>query len=122
MSRDAFSQFLNLFYAVDSSMTYLLNVDPFRILNLPFDAQEEVIRSTYHKRLQTERDSEILRQAYDLIRDEKMRKQYLWSSIHSYFLQPPQRQEELDLLEELATEVLFLSDWELEEIDASQSL
>lgn len=106
------------------------DIDAYRVLGLPFDATEEEIRKTYHMKLKTEEDtkedtkkgSETLRQAYNLIRNEKARKQYAWNSLHSYILQPPFYKEEAADLEGAAAEILFLSEWELGEIDAPRSL
>jgi hypothetical protein len=102
-------------------MDSICEIDAWRVLGIPFDATEEEIRKTFHRKLKNGEDHDRLKQAYDLLRDEKARKHYTLNAIHSYFLQPPSCREEAVDLEGVAAEILFLSEWELGEIDASRS-
>lgn len=101
-------------------MKFYPQIDAYSLFNLSQDATEEDIRLAYHKKVQENQELEVFRQAYELIRDKKARKQYFWSSVFSYH--DPLKTEECVLLdvEELVAEAAFLSDWELEEIDGDE--
>lgn len=92
-------------------MSDFSQIDAYRILGLSRDAEEEVIRLTYHQKVVSGEDSELVRQAYDLLRDAPSRKAYLWNSVHSYFLPPPVAKD-FDV-DSVIAEVAFLSDWEI---------
>lgn len=92
-------------------MSEFLQIDAYRILGLPLNAEEEVIRSTYHQKMMNGEDSLELRQAYELLRDKAARNAYLWHSVHSYFEEPPiSKAFDIDVV---VAEIAFLSDWEL---------
>ncbi len=88
-------------------------MNPYIILDVPFNAADEQIRQAFYKKLKSGDKNEITK-AYSLIKDEKSRKKFRWLSIPSYYVNISDCYEMTsEKMEKIAGEVAFLSEWEL---------
>lgn len=89
-------------------------IDPYEILQIPHYSGDDEIKQAYHKKISTFEDQELLTLAYSMIKNEKSRISHLWHSVFSYFEAPIETRDDWDF-ENLAKELAFLSDWEIED-------
>ena len=94
-------------------MDRYLQIDAYKILEVPISANDEQIRFAYHQKVQSGNVTEIERSAYESIKDRNARESYLWNSVYSFLEKPPEFAAELPDIESVIQEVAFLSDWEL---------
>jgi curved DNA-binding protein CbpA len=88
-------------------------MNPYIVLDVPFNANDEKIRQAFYKKLRFGDKNEITT-AYSLIKDERSRKKFRWLSISSYYADIPDCFEMTsEKMEKIAGEVAFLSEWEL---------
>lgn len=100
-------------------MKQYVQIDAYGVLGLSHEATEAEIRLAYHRKVKEEQHSDVLGRAYELIKDGKARARYSCNSVYSYF-SPLKESSREDLnLDEIISEVAFLSDWEIEEIDGN---
>jgi hypothetical protein len=94
-------------------------IDPYRILGIPYTADEETIRNAFLKKMSESKDSSIIVNAYALIRDEEARRRFKWGNMWSCLnleeiaeglIEKKMPQIEL---ESLIKELAFQSEWEL---------
>lgn len=98
--------------------SFLYLQDPYAILGVSSQSDDEEIRRAFHTLLRDDKDSEELRLAYESIRSEKNRRHYLWGNPASFVtaLDIPTKEKEdskTDLMQALVKELAFLSEWEL---------
>ena len=88
--------------------------DPYEILNISHNSSDRQIKEAFYQKIRENKDNtQDVTQAYSLIKDEKARNNYLWSSV---FGQITSFEEPLCILsddekEKFVREVAFLSDW-----------
>lgn len=87
-------------------------IDAYAILRLPFSASEQDIQARFQEMMKTEPDSELLVQAYGMIRNRSGREAYRWSQINHCLLDPVAPSNAFDLAT-VIRELAFLSPWEM---------
>ena len=90
-----------------------LNFDPYLILNIPYDADDEDIKIAFHSAVQKNPDNSELHNAYNTIRNKEQRRLFKWESVYSYISPPPTQVKQGISMNDLANELAFLSNWEL---------
>ncbi len=93
-------------------------LDPYAILGIPHNANEEMIRNAFHQQVKQHPNNQEIHQAYEMIRSEKKRFLYRWTTLTSYLNPPPLKTNSNSVqlpIEALAKELAFLSTWELGE-------
>lgn len=96
-----------------------INIDPYRILGLPYNADEETIRKAFLKKMNESTDSSLIVNAYALIRDEQARRRFkwgnMWSCLNIEEIAENNTQKKMTSgeLESLIKELAFQSEWEL---------
>lgn len=90
-----------------------LNFDPYIVLNIPYDANDEVIKVAFHSALQKNPNNSELHNAYNSIRNAEQRRLFKWQSIYSYISPPPTKTRREIPINNLVNELAFLSNWEL---------
>lgn len=90
-----------------------INFDPYLVLNIPYEANDETIKAAFHSAVQKNPNNSELHNAYNKIRNKEQRRLFKWESVYSYLSPPPTETKKKIPINDLAKELAFLSDWEL---------
>lgn len=97
-------------------MTAHLMTDPYVVLGISYDSDDEKIRKAFQAALREKGGKPEIYEAYEMIRTKEKREHYRWDSLYSFIVTPPcYKQNEFKKLdiENLVKELAFLSPWEL---------
>lgn len=87
--------------------------DPFAVLGVPADADDQAIRNAFHARVRAGTADAAVNAAYAAIRDPAERRRRRWSDPGVLVAPLPVAQAPAIETTALAAELAFLSDWEL---------
>jgi hypothetical protein len=97
-----------------------MSSDPFALLGVAPDADDTAIRAAYHALVRAGRADPVVNTAYAAIRDASARAERRWREPMAYLAALPVAAAGPPCdVSALASELAFLSDWELGEPDAS---
>lgn len=87
--------------------------DPFAVLGVPADADDQAIRAAFHSRVRAGTADAAVNAAYAAIRDPAERRRRRWLDPGIIIAALPAAQAPTVEVAALAAELAFLSDWEL---------
>ena len=90
-----------------------LPTDPYVVLGIPPEADDQAIRAAFHARVRAGTADAQVNAAYGAVRDAQARRRRRWCDPTAMIAALPAAQEGIACDEALVRELAFLSDWEL---------